>query len=1023
MPLTPIILGFISIMLPGFFLSLALLRKTKLSLFEITVIGFILGLVFPPAFTWGESYLMGYIHFFSFSEALYNINVVILTIIGVALSIQQGALSPAMLRGLVEQRTGTRVRDTAAQNYRDRLSSTRDTARNLGADVKIIRLHEKAEADLSGRHQQEISLLKSKGAGEEELSRVSESHLSEEKRLFSQHESEERSLISSSEKSTGPFNKMTLVWSILLLLMLLAFASRIINIGVAPKFFEFDPYYDMMATKYILTYGYQINFDHSAWPTLINGVNRRIEPIVPYIEAYWYQLASNGGSQSINNTLLSTVSSFYPPITAALLVFVIFLFLYHEYGEFPALVGAAIATVMPVLISTFIAGEQLLEPWGLFTIFFFIAAYLLAVKEPKEYRYAILAGIAFVSTFLGAHYYTVDAGLISGYILVQGVINVFRKVTSKEDMLPFYKMNLVVIAIIAIGYAIYYAYGASLASRIPSLLGIPVVVSFPIAALAFVALFEFLPIYCAKYGIFRRIDLQSYLLTLAALSVFAILLIMFTPIGKPVKSYLALSQKFTTPSSALFMTVQEYVPTGPNYNFGAAGIGLIGASILGVSIIIWMVLIAFAIFAVLSIIYNNSKSSVLSGIVVAVLTLAGMSEIKYMPHMAVAYVLAFSIVVAELYSLVKRSDKALAYIFAGVVCIVVIAEAWPFINVFIASGQSCTSIAKAGNSVGYGMFCNVVTPQWLNATAWMSNNIGPYAPRILSWWDYGDWINWFGNSNAVIRGDNAVATYDEAVAEQYVLGPNDSYGPASLAKFMTSAQAGYVLFDDQLVPKWGALDFLACVGVNQTSRAFASSQGKLYGSDFVLGTSQCEINHSPMDIGVPTSPSLSDYCQFSNSSITAVKSLATIGETVSQQLNTTYCVGTSLSKNGTYLQVYYLNGTKANIILPTAYYLGNAKDQLGNSYAEFMALYLPNGPNDTVTNAPTRFYDSNYYRGFFFGKLSGYTLVYPKNFTGINFVNNTAQTVMIYKLNNYTGGNPPVNPKPSWIKNSYSIPG
>jgi len=55
----------------------------------------------------------------------------------------------------------------------------------------------------------------------------------------------------------------------------------------------------------------------------------------------------------------------------------------------------------------------------------------------------------------------------------------------------------------------------------------------------------------------------------------------------------------------------------------------------------------------------------------------------------------------------------------------------------------------------------------------MRANVGPFGPRILSWWDYGDWINWFGNSNAVLRGDNAVATLDYAAAAQYVLGPTD----------------------------------------------------------------------------------------------------------------------------------------------------------------------------------------------------------------------------------------------------------
>ena len=81
-----ILTAFVSIMLPGFFLALALLKKTKLHMFEIAVYGFIFGLIFPPVLTWMESYFMNYIHFFSFSAGLYNVNVIILTLVGILLS-------------------------------------------------------------------------------------------------------------------------------------------------------------------------------------------------------------------------------------------------------------------------------------------------------------------------------------------------------------------------------------------------------------------------------------------------------------------------------------------------------------------------------------------------------------------------------------------------------------------------------------------------------------------------------------------------------------------------------------------------------------------------------------------------------------------------------------------------------------------------------------------------------------------------------------------------------------------------
>ena len=103
-------------------------------------------------------------------------------------------------------------------------------------------------------------------------------------------------------------------------------------------------------------------------------------------------------------------------------------------------------------------------------------------------------------------------------------------------------------------------------------------------------------------------------------------------------------------------------------------------------------------------------------------------------------------------------------------------------------------------------------------------------------------------------------------------------------------------------------------------------------------------------------------------------------------------------------------------------YLGVQNVQ-GTLYVEFLMMYLPNGPNGTVTDAPSEFYNSNFYRGFVLGELPGFKQVYPANSTvgSINFVNNT-YPVRIYELVNYTGGLPPVPPKPSFITNNDTMP-
>ncbi len=997
------LIAFASIMVPGFFLALALLKKTKLNMFEITILGFIFGLIFPPTMTWLEAYLANYVHAFSFSAGLYGANVVALTIIGVALSFQQGAINLDFLK----RKTGTEIASQAHKDYRERVAELRRTISSLNRDMRLIKEHEREEEDLARKHEAETLSLRD--AGPEERAKIGEMHRAEEKRLMESHEREERLLLEDKHTAKKEKGGTSLIWYALLALMLITFATRMLSIGITPKFFEFDPYFDMQSTEFLLIHGYQWLYDHSAWPTAINGTPHRIEPIVPYLEAYWYQI-SNPPSSAINQTLLSNVSGFYPPITAALLVFIIFLFLYHTYGEKPAIIGAAIATAMPTLITTFISGEQLLEPWGIFSMFFFYAAYLLAAQNPKDRRFAVLAGIAFASTFLGAHYYTVDAGVFAVYIVLQGVINVLRKEETKD----FYKMNLIVIGIIIIFYLLFDPYNSVLANAIPGILGVPVIIAFPLLALALVAVFEYVPILAKRMKLLSKTDIRVYVGWLIVIGLVGFVLIAFTPIGNPIDRYLALSSHYTTPSTALFMTVQEYEPTGFNFDFGSGGFGLIGASVLGVNIIVWGVLVLFTLVTAYAVYKRNSKGSILALAAVLPLAVAAMIEVKYLPHFGVGYIIAIGIILGELFIFVKQQygKNAETYAFVFALCTLLLLE--------VAS-----TVIQQGAAIGYTLYNNVVPNYWLAATSWMSSHAGPFAPRILSWWDYGDWINWFGNSNAVLRGDNSIAKLDYETAARFVLGFSDGYGPANLANFSNGIQAKYVLFDDQLTQKWQALDFLACVNVNQTSRAFAIQAANGTGSPYELGTSQCELTHDPAYLFLPASifsksgsSNIGDYCQIPNSNVSAFKGLMVIGSSISNQ---TYCVPFNYSTGIS--RLLYPNGTKTNIVfsLSTQFYSGSVTVS-GEQFISFIAIYLPNGPNGTVTNAPTEFYNSNYYRGFYLGELPGFTMAYPSNFTGINYVNGT-HPVVIYQVDNYTGSLPYVTPKPSWIQNNFTMPG
>ena len=1122
------LIAFLSMFVPGVLLAMALLyKRTDFHLFEIVVIGFIFGLIAPASLTWIESFLIPYSPVFAFSLGLFEINALVLTIAGFLLCVQQGVFKGLSI-GSIGMSRSAEIKAEQSQisvmekDARKRLEEIRSKLSYFSSARELIARHKSEEDELRRRHNEEQRLVSKLESTDR--AKLDELHTQEETKLIEQHEKEERILLNrlnapKTDAKEGFNLRSSWPWIILIVLMLLAFGTRLFGIGLSPKFFEFDPYFDMMAAQSILVYGQQFYTSYSAWPVEMSGSVMRVQPLIPYLEAYWYSLANKFGpnnNETFNTNLMSYVGSVYPPITAALLVFSIFVLLYHEYGKFIGLIGAALTACMPVLFTTFVAGEQLLEPWGIFTLFFFFAAYIFAIRNPKSTRLAILAGIAFASTFLGAHYYTVDAGVLAAYIVLQGLVSVLRGTTTRD----FYKMNITVILVIAVFLAAYTSYKSTLSGKIPGVLGLPITIALPILALLLIAVIEYGPKLLKRYNIFfHRLDWKEYIMWIVVVAILGTAVAFLSPLRASLIGYIAISAHYTTPSIPLFMTVQEYIPTGILYNFAGAGFGLLGAGVsftnssgttTTIPVLVLIISTIALILIVISIIYRKSTVGILYFAIAFPLMFAGFSEVKYLPHFGIVLIMLFCIMIGEFLLIVdnnlslkqygrnlagsdmkrptyqnafekhtnlvyailsmaiffispilaiifllsmilfKKTKGSNAYMYGLLFLFIIISFGAIVVNHSVMLGESgtiiqsfsaaltyttnpsnaCNIISAQGNSVGADIFCNLIPAYWLNAMAYINQNIGPYNARVLAWWDYGDWINWFGNSHAVLRGDNSAPLEDYATAASYVLGPASGYGPSTLANFMNTNQTEYVLFDQDLIGKWQAVDFLACVHVNETSRAFAIAAGQAESpaQPYALGTSQCEIQHDPEFVLVPLAAliptnqtlqqSISFYCPASNSTAPLINSYLVQGEGLA---NETVCVKSVPNANGV-LQIYNQSGGEMNAVIQSSFYEGVITIS-GIPFVEYLMLYLPNGPNDTITNAPTQFYSSNYYKGFILGDLPGFHEVYPSNsIGGINYVNGT-YPIRIYALNNFTGQLPPVTPKPSWVRNNFTYPG
>ncbi len=268
--------------------------------------------------------------------------------------------------------------------------------------------------------------------------------------------------------------------------------------------------------------------------------------------------------------------------------------------------------------------------------------------------------------------------------------------------------------------------------------------------------------------------------------------------------------------------------------------------------------------------------------------------------------------------------------------------------------------------------CNTISNSWQNALRWINTTLGsnaiPHNNTILTWWDYGDWLNYFGNVNSVSRGDNQIPSLNNKIAYLFV---NGNY--TQMANFMKNkAKSKYLLMSYGLFQKWGALNYLACIYENKTS--FNTS----------IGTSNCERNNDAQYILYPTDTNrLKSWCGITTQNSTAlyIKAIGTNGKQ--------YCLGTWKQKpNG---RIYSLNGTLISYLnlLP----IGN-RDINKISYNQYLLLYAINRTTGKYPTAITPFYNSLYYKMFFEGYSSSlFKQVYPKY--------NRANPIRIWKVNNY----------------------
>ncbi len=273
--------------------------------------------------------------------------------------------------------------------------------------------------------------------------------------------------------------------------------------------------------------------------------------------------------------------------------------------------------------------------------------------------------------------------------------------------------------------------------------------------------------------------------------------------------------------------------------------------------------------------------------------------------------------------------------------------------------------------------CSFVSTYWLDSMEWLNKNMAD-DDRLISWWDYGHWTNFFAQKKTVLRNEHAQLDMIGRTAYAYVHGNSKDLRDAMRAYGSRTA-----LFDVEIIGggtreqpsfggKFGALNYLGCAWVNKTT------------VNMMPGQSSCEQNNMWEQVYVPLQPASQRPCVISESSqIAGIEGYVVSQGAEGQAQAAQYCLSEGIIGGQRRLMAYRLGSADENGDLKLQRALWNVVGNDGQT-AVLQAVYnkdkiwpdasgqLTDGWADRTTN----FYRSNLYSAFMNNELEGFDLVY-----------------------------------------------
>ncbi|MEW5955541.1 MAG: STT3 domain-containing protein [Candidatus Micrarchaeota archaeon] len=250
-------------------------------------------------------------------------------------------------------------------------------------------------------------------------------------------------------------------------------------------------------------------------------------------------------------------------------------------------------------------------------------------------------------------------------------------------------------------------------------------------------------------------------------------------------------------------------------------------------VFLYLAVVVVALFVTQLFDSKDKRLLLLYGLVILPVAYIGLQKMKYNLHLGFVLALAIAIVLGELALILRELNERFKFASASSI-------KWTAVGIILLVGGGMVVFQIVGNppsipglcdpsimsSIKFPGVCSSmielnyshISGDWLLAMSWLSNNTSNKNPstvsaceqkfgwqcNVMSWWDYGHWTMFLGDTNSVLNPLNSYPNYDQEVAHGFVDGKTQDFIAS-----MKAHHATHVLVDAQLIQKWGALVYLS----------------------------------------------------------------------------------------------------------------------------------------------------------------------------------------------------------------------